>query len=57
MAAYGTDPVAPRALLALQVYGDGMKDVESAERLYREAIKRFPNTPAAHFATGKLDRL
>jgi hypothetical protein len=58
LAAFSQDGVACKALLALaQVYGDGLSDRDAAERLYREAIKRFPRTPGADFAARKLAEL
>jgi hypothetical protein len=54
-AAFSGHPIAPKAMVALaQVYSDGLGDPESAARLYREAIRRFPDTEVARFAHGKL---
>ena len=54
-AAFSGHPIGPRAMVALaQVYSDALGDPESAARLYREAIRRFPDTEAARYAHGKL---
>jgi hypothetical protein len=43
------------ALVSLaQVVGEVQRDVAAAEKLYREAIKRFPGSQAAAFAERKL---
>jgi TolA-binding protein len=58
VAAYAQDPTASSALVSLaQVYADGLKDRESARRLYVEAIKRFPGSDAARYAEKKLAAL
>lgn len=55
VAAYSTHAIAPRALVILaRVYGEGMKDPDSAERLFHETVKRYPGTPAAEFAREQL---
>jgi len=54
-AAYSTHPIAPRALVILaRVYADGLRDPDSAERLFHETVKRYPGTPAAEFAQEQL---
>jgi TolA-binding protein len=56
--AFSTDPIAARALVALpQVYAEGLRDRDSAERLYREAQRRFPGSEAAVYAGDKLTAL
>jgi hypothetical protein len=55
IAAFSPHDIAPRALVTLaQVYGDGMRDPDSAERLFQETLKRFPDSPAAAFARERL---
>jgi hypothetical protein len=51
--AFSGHPIAPRAMVA-QVYSDGLGDPESAARLHREAIRRFPETEAARLAHDEL---
>jgi hypothetical protein len=54
-AAESSDVIAARALVALaQVYGEGLADRAASERLYREAISRFPDSDAAEYAARKL---
>jgi hypothetical protein len=54
-AAFSSHPVAARAMVTLaQVYADGLRDHESAAQLYREAIRRFPDSDAARFAQKQL---
>lgn len=55
VAAFSPHEIAPRALVTLaRVYGEGMQDLDSAERLFHEAVKRYPDTPAAAFARERL---
>jgi len=55
VAAYSTGAIAPRALVILaRVYREGMRDPDSAERLFHETLKRYPGTPAADFAREQL---
>jgi hypothetical protein len=55
VAAYSSHPVAPRALVILaRVYGEGLRDPDSAERLFHETVKRYPGTAAAAFAQEQL---
>jgi hypothetical protein len=55
VAAFSSHEIAPRALITLaRVYADGLQDGESADRLFREAIRRFPDSPAASFAQQQL---
>jgi hypothetical protein len=46
------------ALVALaQIHGDGYRDPATAEKLYRETVKRFPSSDVAAFAERKLAAL
>ena len=46
------------ALVALaQIHGDGYRDPATAEKLYRETIKRFPSSDVASYAERKLAAL
>jgi hypothetical protein len=46
------------ALVSLgQVLGDGLRDVVGAEKVYREAMSRFPGTEVATFAERKIAAL
>jgi hypothetical protein len=57
-AAYSTHAIAPRALVILaRVYGEGMHDPDSAERLFHETVKRYPGTAAAAFAQQQLSQI
>jgi hypothetical protein len=54
-AAYSPDAIAPRALVTLaRVYGEGMHDPDSAQRLLHETVKRYPDSDAAAFARQRL---
>ncbi|WP_395805725.1 hypothetical protein [Archangium minus] len=49
------DPLAPRACVILaRLYGERLGDTESAQKLYRHVVSRYPGTDAARFAQSKL---
>jgi TolA-binding protein len=53
--AFSTHALAGAALVSLaQVVGDGQRDKAAAEKLYREALARFPGSDVATFAERKL---
>jgi hypothetical protein len=57
-AAFSGHAIAPRAMVTLaQVYAAGLGDPASAAQLYRETIRRFPDTDAARFAQDRLKEL
>lgn len=56
--AFTANEQAGAALVALaQIHGDGYRDPATAEKLYRETIKRFPSSDVAAFAERKLAAL